>query len=150
LVANNARDRLKRQRLNAAYQAAAASTIEYCENEGYSARSDIWNAVTTLLGTETRAQQIASWYSRTTIDPTEFQEMIGHDPTVGQFLEYFISLLNQHQLDLLPSDLRVVTDIISIQLTQISRQIDEARHEIVEISQREPLTPLVSRPSLIG
>ena len=55
-------DWLKRRRLAAAYRTVAAATIEHCQSEDYLAGSGIWNAIATLLRTETRARQIASWY----------------------------------------------------------------------------------------
>lgn len=139
LSVNAVRDRRKRRRDTDAYQTAADATIQRCEIEGHPARSDVWNSVTTLLATTTRARQIASWYATGTIDTAEFQDMIGDDPIIGQFLEYFISLLDRQRADALPLDLQVVTDIIGTRFTQISRQITEATHEIVETFQREPL-----------
>jgi len=136
------RDWLKRRRLAAAYRTAANATIEHCRNEGYPVGSDIWNTVTTLLRTETRAQKVASWYARQTIDSTEFQGMIGNAPIVRQFLEHFISLLNQQRLGLLPLDLQTLTDILNTRFTQVDNHLDEVRDELVdEIRQIERSTP---------
>lgn len=106
---------LKRRRLSAAYRTAAAETIEHCLNEGYPAGSDVWHDVTTLLGNETKARQIASWYASRTIDSTAFRDLIGEDATVGKYLKYFVTVLNRQRANLLPLDLHELAEIITTQ-----------------------------------
>ena len=80
--------------------------------------------------------------------------MTGNDPIVGQFLEYFISLLNQQRADLLPLDLQVLADLI---VSQSGRQIESLGQNIVETIRQEarstPSLPSISfwlgRPATI-
>lgn len=150
-------DRRKQQRLDDAYRNAASETIEYCRRNGYSERSAIWKAVTDLLRTETRAQQIASWYAGQTIDVTEFRDMTGNEPIVGQFLQHFISLLNKHRTDLLPLNLQILADIILTSITQMGRQLEEIGDNvgtILQVVKGATSFPSISywlgRPSTIG
>lgn len=112
LLSHPLADAAKRRRLSTAYRTAAFETIEQCRSNGYSERSEVWRALTTLLGTEQKARQLATWYSQRAINSEEFRDMTGNEPIVGKFLEHFISLLNALKQDLLPLDLQVLANLL--------------------------------------
>lgn len=121
-------DRLKRRRLASAYRDSAEETINLCVQEGYEARSAVWNRVTDLLGSEVRARQIARWYTQG-ISPDELQDMDNGDPTVGHFLRDFIVRLNDRRADLLPVDLANLADIISERMVLLIQQAQSSAPE---------------------
>ena len=119
-------DWLKRRQLAKAYRHSAGEIIDLCVQEGYPARSLVWNSVVNLIGNERRARQVARWYTRQP-SPKDLQDVIGDDPTVGHFFEEFIKRLNDRCAVLLPADLAILEDIISRRLALLGPR-HGARH----------------------
>jgi hypothetical protein len=119
----------KRQRLASAYRESAEETIELCVCKGYPARSPVWESVTSLLGSEEKARQVALWYTQHRIRSKELQEMAKNDPIVVRFIKEFIVRLNDRRAVLLPLDLANLADIIS---ERVALLLDEPKSEALQ------------------